>query len=85
MIFTAAATLVAYGLPRGEPTLQSWQGDFVAVYPDGSESLIENEDEIRTGEQWGTSSYVIARLEWERRGSATGDRVRAILALPNSR
>ncbi len=78
MIFSAAVVL-GLALFPGDRRPQVWSDDFVVVYPDGTECAVENSAEIRAGDAWGGSSYVITSLELEHRGSAAGDRVRAIL------
>ncbi len=78
MIFSAAVVL-GLALFPSDRSLAVWSEDFVVVYPDGTECAVENSAEIRAGDAWGGSSYVITSLELERRGSAAGDRVRAIL------
>jgi hypothetical protein len=84
VIIFAAATAIGCSLTdRGRP-FESWDGDVVAVYPDGSESFVENNSTIRSGDRWGTSSYVIDRLERRPGSSAAGDLVRAILVLAGS-
>jgi hypothetical protein len=79
VIIHSAAIVLAFGFSSARRGLKVWAADFVVVYPDGTESAIENDAEIRPGDPWGGSSYVIERLEVEPRGSLAGDRVRAIL------
>lgn len=78
MIIHSAAIVLAFGLSTFNRGLEVWSADFV-VYPDGTEASVENDAEIRPGDPWGDSSYLIERLELEPRGSHAGDRVRAIL------
>jgi hypothetical protein len=79
VIIHSAAIVLAFGFSTFNRGLEVWSADFVVVYPDGTETTVENDAEIRPGDPWGDSSYLIERLELEPRGSHAGDRVRAIL------